>query len=337
MQNALDTVFTLSAAALMAGLSLTAFARTDAGDPTSGWRDGAYQRGFEERFERSVPTHEGSVALWAGVRWALFNEPSAGAIASKDGWLFTSEEFIEPSETRDFALELERVAARLSGAGINLVPVVIPDKARMQGHRLARGRSDGFENRYARALGTIGQADLPVIDLRPVLDFNYSYQRTDTHWSPEGARRVAGRIAARLADFDLPKTVVETKSNGVAGFEGDLLTFVATGAFSDLVGPAAEGIATFETSVAASGDLFGDAVVPVALVGTSYSAKPEFHFAGFLKQSLQADVLNASVVGQGPFAPMDTFLTELEQLSSPPSLVLWEIPERFLTSRSPLQ
>ena len=107
--------------------------------------------------------------------------------------------------------------------------------------------------------------------------------------------------------------------------------------FRHRVGPADEAIDTFESTVNASADLFGDAPLPVALIGTSYSAKREFHFEGFLKHALQADVLNASLVGQGPFAPMDTFLADLDALSTPPSLVLWEIPERFLTSSSPIQ
>jgi len=324
-----DTVFTVAAAAFVAGLSVTGFSRTDLGDPTTGWSQGTYQRGFEERFERSIPTHDGSVAAWAALRWALFSQPATGAVAGQGRWLFTEEEFVEPGETRDLGNELNRVSTVLKQQGISLVPIIVPDKARMHVHRLPRGRSVGFEARYETALRSIEAAGLPVIDLRPALDFERSYMRTDTHWSPEGARRVAVRIAARLGAADIPRVRVETVPTGAIPFDGDLRPFVATGMFRHRIGPADEVIDTFETTVAASGDLFGDAPLPVALVGTSYSAKREFHFEGFLKQALQADVLNASLVGQGPFAPMDTFLAELNALSTPPSLVLWEIPERF--------
>ncbi|NRB01105.1 MAG: hypothetical protein HRU32_15065 [Rhodobacteraceae bacterium] len=337
MHTTMDTIFTAAAVGLMAGLSVTTFSRTDAGNPTSGWSNGAYQRGFEERFERSIPSHSGSVALWAAARWALFEEPATGALAGQDGWLFTQDEFIEPAKPRDFARELTRVSDSLKGQGIELVPVVVPDKARMQAHRLPRGRSQSFEIRYETALETINSAGLPVIDLRLALDFDASYMRTDTHWSPEGARRVAALIAECLADFDLPKVDVETAATGTRSLDGDLLSFVATGAFRDRVGPLDETIETFETTVATPGALFGDVVVPVALVGTSFSAKSDFHFEGFLKQALQADVLNVSIIGQGPFTPMDSFLAELSEISSPPSLVVWEIPERFLTTRSPLK
>lgn len=335
MNTLADTVFTLGAAALIAGLSVTAFSRTDPGSPSSGWSNGAYQRGFENRFEAAIPSQEASVALWAASRWALFNEPAEGAVAGHGGWLFTAEEFTPPQDPRDLGAELTRVAALLAQDNVALVPIIVPDKARMQADRLPRGRSAAFEGRYDHALRTIAAADLPVIDLRPALDFSASFLRTDTHWSPEGARRVAGAIAAELDLTVLPQTDVDTIATGTRAFDGDLLSFVATGVFRTWVGPAPESIATFQTDVTASGGLFGDAVLPVALVGTSYSAKPEFHFAGFLKQALQADVLNASVVGQGPFAPMDAFLADRATLSSSPSLVLWEIPERFLPPEGP--
>ncbi|MFY0619666.1 alginate O-acetyltransferase AlgX-related protein [Shimia sp.] len=334
MQSTLDTFCTLTIATVMAGLSITAFSRIDAGNPTKGWASGTYQRGFENRFEQSIPAQEGSVALWAAAKWALFGETAAGAVAGREGWLFTAEEFTEPSETRDLATELSRVVEALSENGTALVPVIVPDKARMRSDRLPRGRSEGFDTRYQRALEAIEDTGLPVIDLRPALSFEKSFMRTDTHWSPEGARRAAEAVADVVEGFELPHTDVQTVATGSVGFDGDLLSFVATGPFRSIVGPAPESIDTFETIVEASAGLFDDAAIPIALVGTSYSAKPEFHFAGFLKQAARADVLNASYVGQGPFAPMDTFLKDRATLSTLPSLVVWEIPERFLTSRS---
>jgi alginate O-acetyltransferase complex protein AlgJ len=290
-----------------------------------------------ERFERSIPTHKQSAAIWAAARWALFTETSTGAVAGRDGWLFTAEEFCEPADVRDLGEELRRASAILASRSIQLIPVIVPDKARMQADRLPRARSEDFASRYDLALQMIATAKLPVIDLRPALNFGQSYMRTDTHWSPEGAQRSAEEIAAAISYIGIARASVETKANGTQVFEGDLLSFAATGAFRGIVGPAAEVIQTYETNVAAATGLFGEAVIPVALVGTSYSAKAEFHFHGFLMQALEADVLNASVVGQGPFAPMDSFLAELEQLASPPSLVIWEIPERYLTSRNQLQ
>ncbi len=336
MHASLDSLSTLGIAALMAGLSITAFSNTETGNLSTGWANGTYQRGYEDRFETSVPAHESAVALWAAVKWGMFREPATGAVAGQDGWLFTAEEFAEPRETRDFAQELARVSATLAADEIALVPVVVPDKARMQAHRLKRGRSEGFELRYDWALAQIRDAGLVVIDLREVLGFETSFMRTDTHWSPEGAQRSATAIAKALSEIALPMAEVDTHQTGTKAFDGDLLSFVATGRYREFVGPEPERIETFETSVASAGGLFGAADIPAALVGTSFSAKADFHFEGFMKQALQADVLNLSQVGQGPFLPMDAFLKERATLSSLPSVVIWEIPERFLTSRRQL-
>jgi len=334
MRVTFDTLSTFAIATLMAGLSVTAFVRTDAGDPLKGWTNGAYQRGFEGRFEASIPANEGAVAIWAAVKWVLFQEPANGAVAGKDGWLFTAEEFTEPSDPRDFSSELARVSRALSKDGITLVPLIVPDKARMQAQRLQRGRSESFTQRYAHTLAAIQNAGLVGIDLRKTLQIDAAFMRTDTHWSPEGARRAANAIAEAVQELEIPRAKVTTLATGVTEFDGDLMSFVATGPFRSRVGPARETIENFETTVATKGGLFGDVAVPVALVGTSFSAKEEFHFEGFLKQALQADVLNLSHVGQGPFVPMDAFLKDRSSFSTLPSLVIWEIPERFLTSRS---
>ncbi|ABV93645.1 putative alginate biosynthesis protein algJ [Dinoroseobacter shibae DFL 12 = DSM 16493] len=334
MESITDKISTLALATAVAGVSLTSFAQVDLGNWQTGWRTGLYQRGFEDRFTDGIATRDHAAALWAALRWEVFDETAEGAIKGRDGWLFTREEFIEPAPSRDLDAELRRVAQTLRGHGIDLIPVIVPDKARMQADRLPRSRSEGFALRLDRALGSVAAAGLPVIDLRPALSIRDGYMRTDTHWSPRGARASALAIAAALQDRALPRAAVTTTVTGVVPFEGDLTVFADTGPWRPWIGPAPEVIETFETRVDAAEDLFGEAVLPVALVGTSFSAKPAFHFEGFLKDALQADVLNASRIGLGPFVPMDDFLADIGDLASLPTLVIWEIPERYLTSRS---
>lgn len=335
MQSTLDTLATLGISTTIAAVSLYAFFQVDPGDPLKDWHDGSYQRGFEDRFASSLPTQDPAVSAWATLRWVLFGEAAAGAVVGRDGWLFTAEEFAEPTEPRDLRSELAHAREALSRRGITLLPVIVPDKARMMVDHLPRARSDGFEQRYDRALRIIRDSAHLLVDLRPALSGPDAFMRTDTHWSPAGAKRTADAIAAALAGVALPQSDVRTETLGTELFEGDLLAFVPTGALQPLVGPKPETITTFRTELSGASDLFGDTGTPVALVGTSFSAKPAFHFEGFLKQTLQADVLNLSTVGQGPFVPMDRFLKDLDALSSPLSLVIWEIPERYLTSRSP--
>ena len=333
MKNAIDTVFVTCFAIGLLGLSITTLSRTDVEDPTEGWRNGAYQRGYESRFETSLPLQGIASITWAALRWHLLREPSDGAVVGRGNWLFTAEEFKAPADPNNLEDALLKTAMELGKNQIILVPVIVPDKARVHSQRLVRGRSAMFNERYDRTLRTIQQLGLRVVDLRPALDFPQSFMRTDTHWSPRGAEKAAQAIAEVLSNIPYERQEVETTKSGRVSFEGDLESFVNNGNFN---GSHSEFVETYETTVAAADDLFGDVDIPFALVGTSYSANPAFHFEGFLKQHLQAEVLNASVVGQGPFTTMKTFLSELPDLASPPSVVIWEIPERYLSTRSNL-
>lgn len=286
---------------------------------------------------RTISTAAIATALTAGALFAGDNELYDAPPPDDAAFLRWIDAGAAPEILGVTALgaELIRVAAALAPNGIRLIPVIVPDKARMQADRLPRARSQGFANRYDTALATFRNAGLPTIDLRPALATDQSYMRTDTHWNPAGAEAVARAIADLFSDLSLEPATVTTDVTGQTTFEGDLLAFVAIGAYRAAFGPAPEMIRTLGTRVEATRGLFGDADIPVAVVGTSYSARPEFHFEDFLKNALQADVLNASTVSQGPFAPMDSFLNDLSQLTALPSLIIWEIPERYLTTRSP--
>ena len=102
------------------------------------------------------------------------------------------------------------------------------------------------------------------------------------------------------------------------------------------VGPDSETIETFETrrSDARSLGLFEEVDTPVVLVGTSFSARDDFHFLGFLKSELRADVLSYAKEGQGPFVPMDVVLQSTALAEARPQFVIWEIPERYLDTWS---
>jgi alginate O-acetyltransferase complex protein AlgJ len=156
--------------------------------------------------------------------------------------------------------------------------------------------------------------------------------RADSHWSPEGARIAASAVAATIRSLapDLPKTSVRTDRVGETVREGDLMSFMPKRGTSARPLPPPQTLQTYETAVDSGAGLFGAQVIPVALVGTSYSAEEAFHFEGFLKQALSADVLNLSAVGKGPFAPMDEALEGTALIDAGVQVVVWEIPERYI-------
>ncbi|MCP4821258.1 MAG: hypothetical protein GY883_18900 [Shimia sp.] len=311
-------------------------ARTKVTDLDRNLLSGAGQRMYEERFEDHFPLREAASQTWSALKFGVLGEMAEGALAGRDGVLFTTEEFSPPADTRDFASALQDVRRAVEAAGAELVPVIVPDKARMMADHLPRQRSANFQERYARLQELITSQGLRTLDLRPALMPAGSFMLTDTHWSPSGADRVADLVADSLSLEMEMQTTYQTKQIGEVPFEGDLIAFADTGPWRDRVGPVPETIATFDTTAEEQADLgLFDAVdVPVALVGTSFSKRDDFHFLGFLKSHLNADVVSYAQEGKGPFVPMDSFLHSSDLTTSPPQFVLWEIPERYLNTWS---
>lgn len=300
---------------------------------------GETQRLYEERFEDSFPLAKEFRTGWAAFKFATLGETAEGAIAGPAGTLFTAEEFQAPTDTRDFVETLAIVQKQIEASGAALIPVIVPDKVRMMGGAQFIERSVAFDSRYDTLLGHIKVAGLRTVDLRPSLSSAGSYMTTDTHWSPQGAQAVAMELANLFANEIETTSEFTTQNSGSRNFDGDLLAFVDTGRWRKMVGPQQERIDTFKTRSVASGSddgmgLFGDPVVPVTLVGTSFSAREDFHFTGFLKSSLKADVVSYAMEGRGPFVPMDRFLESGDLQAATPQFVIWEIPERYLSTWS---
>jgi alginate O-acetyltransferase complex protein AlgJ len=82
--------------------------------------------------------------------------------------------------------------------------------------------------------------------------------------------------------------------------------------------------------------LFDTLEIPVALVGTSYSATGVWNFDGALRDALEGDVLKVAEQGHGPFVPMEKYLSSPSIDDPRPQVVIWEIPERYLGVDVPL-
>lgn len=338
------SVSTFTATGFVAGLAaIGALSHQGAGPlPRADLISGAFQSAYEDRFAAANPLERFAVGALASVRYAVLNETHEGAVAGKDGWLFTAEE-LETHE--DFAANLRASAAhvadvrdQLAARGVRLITAVIPDKAEIYPEQLRSARPDAVRGRLQAFLGLLDEAGVERADahgaLRRAMASGPVFMTDDTHWSPRGARAVADEIGRRLAKADIARTTVATARIGRADFNGDLLAFVPTGPFRPFAGPPQRSIDRFETVVdgeGGGGGLFGDAVIDVALIGTSFSARTDFHFEGFLKNALGADVLNLSLEGRGPFAPMDAFLQSETLELTPPKIVIWEIPVRYVS------
>jgi alginate O-acetyltransferase complex protein AlgJ len=329
---------TLALSTLVVVSGVVALSSTDPSAPDTRLVDGSYQRVYEDRFERALPGRDLAVHAWNAVGFALLGEVAEGAVLGSDGWLFTAEEFQAPPPGRHLWEELDAARDALEGHGTELLPVIVPDKARIMASRLPVERSGQFASRYEIILAGLSDRGFAAIDLRPTLSTGTGqapgFMKTDTHWSPAGAERAARAIAGQASSLDLPRTEFRADHTGAADFEGDLLAFVNLGpflAYADSLHEVIEVFAvTSTTGEVGSAGLFGEVEIPVALVGTSYSARPEFNFEGFLKAELDVDLVNYSEVGRGPFDPMDRYLSSLDDGGAAPRLVIWEIPERYI-------
>ncbi len=309
----------------------------------AGFKDGATQEALQDRFDAALVIRDPSITAWGTGIWALFDQASDGAVIGRDGWLFTDEEYLaEPGFDDRLAASLraaEDAHAQLTAAGTQVVIALIPDKARIMGAYLKRPRAPRIEARYDALLDGLAARGIETLDLRPALTQGQSredmFLKTDTHWTPAGARVVAEALAPQIRALGLAETEFDTQPTEILAHSGDLMRYLP------LINPKAAGFPDQDlpryATVAAGGDLlggglFGDAPALGALIGTSFSANPNWHFVGWLKQASHIDLLNRADEGQGPFAPMRAYLADAgAQAENTAQLVIWEIPERYTT------
>ncbi len=313
--------------------------------------DGRWTSRFQSGFEEALPFREPAVVLWSVARYALFRSGAPGVVVGENGRLYTAEEFeAHPDYGERLLARLSRVTAvrdALKSKRIDLVVALVPSKARLQPEHLRRRPPAILADRYSTALAFFRQAGIPAPDLRPALESEGAVLRRDTHWTPGGAAAVARLIGVPGRDaLDrqmVGRTTFESLSGATVDHTGDLMAFLSLGPFAERFGLGPEEIRLFETrreDRQPGGDpdnedplgLFETPTIPVALVGTSYSADPRWNFGGFLQETLEAEVLTVAEEGKGPFEPMEAYLGSDTIAEIPPRLVIWEIPERYLTA-----
>jgi alginate biosynthesis protein AlgX len=263
-------------------------------------------------------------------------------------WLFRTETDLATDFTVNEAVyaDLARMVEALNARGTQVLLVDLPRRGLLAADELLPADRERYDRtaalvNYRRALQRFRDAGFIVPDYgllaeRPDAS-DYFFHR-DGHWTPEGARRSAELIAdtvRRLPLFAvLPKKEFTTTAVGQQRHPG-VLAIVA----SQICGGnyPAEVVSGYTTSPEEANP-FGDESIPhVAVVGTSFSASPAYHFLGFLQQALQTDVLNTSLPGGNFDGAMTQYLpSELFQ-ESPPKLLIWEFAHPQIAVATPMQ
>lgn len=306
------------------------------------WLDGKVTADFERFLTKGHPWHEASLNAWAALEFLAFGEGKPGVVVGSDGWLYTQEEFALPSQLGAIRQRnLERLAAEaraLEAAGVRVYVLPVPPKVEIvPGHVPARLAGHALRSEDVTAF--LDRAGLRWIDVRASLRASRApvYFRSETHWTPEGARVVAAAVAARLrADGFAGGQAFTVLDEGEAVLASDLESYLPLRPrFAGLL-PPPEHYRRYRVDSSTVGDdaaaLFGDSGRPLALVGTSYSADERWNFAGFLRAALGSDLDNVSEKARGPFVPMRHFRAQLAAGDSTARWVVWEVPVRSLVA-----
>ena len=316
-----------------------------------GWtafREGKTTLAIEKQMDQRLPARDGIIAVANSLRWLLLRGGGAEVTVGRDGWLFLTEEFrhddIDAGDPMRARLDLLGEANRaLQAQGVQLLVALVPDKARLYPKSpLPAGYPGYAQPRYQQALDGLQQRGVESVDLFTPLAQTPSpeiplYYRTDTHWSQAGARAAAIAIAARIRQLagcpgDTPYATREEGQS--AERPGDLLRMMGLADSRWLPRPAPDHEVAQVTEAVGDapgdgGGLFGDVAVPVVLAGTSFSLRGNFH--GALQEATSCEVLNAARDGAGFLQSMAAYLKDDAFKTAKPALIVWEIPERFLT------
>jgi alginate O-acetyltransferase complex protein AlgJ len=316
--------------------------------------NGKWSKAAETHYDEEFPIKRLGTNLWAALDYKLFNEGRPGVVLGEDQWLYTDEEFDavangEQNEADNLAI-IQGVRDALKAQGTQLVLAIIPAKTRLYPEHIGDNKpatlhTDLYQQFHAQA----AQAGLVAPDLLAPLQgakqHGQVFLRTDTHWTPMGAEVVAkqlGEVVAQQTPLSGEPEKFVTQAKETAPYKGDLTNFLPLDPlFSNLL-PQPDQLqqrSTDPVATEAQGDdaLFADSDVAVGLVGTSYSANPNWNFVGALKQALHSDVVNYAEDGHGPILPMLKYLQTDAFKNSPPQVLIWEFPERYLPAHNDLK
>jgi alginate O-acetyltransferase complex protein AlgJ len=303
--------------------------------------NGARSKALETNLEKAFPLRQAAIDVWGSLEFGVFQNGRKGVLVGSNGWFYSSEEFERPKNfAAEIAAKLEyitQVKTALENAGIKLAVVLVPAKARVYPEYLGRyTRPKYWDDVYSKFLTDLQAKGVIAPNLLNAMKSRDSmFLKTDTHWTPSGARVAAHAVADAVKPLlEFQVQTFKQKPAKATRHEGDLLKFIPLASFSPKPAPDRLETPIVEGTESAGAGLFGDSNIEVALVGTSYSANPKFNFDGALKLELQTDVLNLALEGKGPITPMREFLKALPENLK---LVVWEIPERFLPVTYPDQ
>ncbi|MEO6299681.1 MAG: hypothetical protein ABIV25_13605, partial [Paracoccaceae bacterium] len=299
---------------------------------------GTVTQSFDTLYKTAMPHRAASVGLMGAARYVLMGEGRKGVLVGQGGWLFTAEEARPlPQDLMTSVRHIAEVNDYLASKGTRLVLIPIPAKVDVEAANANQPElSAEMAAFYAGFVADLKGDQIAMVDARTPLvalaKTDRAYFATDTHWTLAGASAVATAVAqSGLVKLGTAQTT--RKDLPAKSFAGDLISYVTSADLAADIGLPPEQAKPYLVDAASgdAGDIFAATAVDVVLVGTSYSANPDWSFAEALKLSLHSDVLNVAEQGLGPVTPLDTYLKSDSFRDAPPKVLIWEFPLRYLT------
>jgi alginate O-acetyltransferase complex protein AlgJ len=328
-------------------VSLVMQSRNGASFDVHGWRDGSLGHNLDRAID--VP-YARSLHRWqAAVRYRLFGDLGHQVREGCPGWLFYADGLRAPVQPGHDPVEradggdaltdariatLHRYADALRGAGIQLVVVTVPDKARVESEALCGLRQDARMTQRLNVWNReLTASNVAHVELLPALQAaRPAFFRTDVHWNAQGAQAAAQVVAAAVLPLlgKLGETKFTHATAPPAPRIGDLLTLANLNDVPDAWRPAPDVVAEETLQAQRSGGLLDDGpAADVLLAGSSFSRRSAF--AERLGEQLGREVWNVSL-DDGQF---DRALQAVwrERATWPKSVrvVIWEMSEDALS------
>jgi alginate O-acetyltransferase complex protein AlgJ len=308
------------------------------------FRDGRTTAALEKQLDQKMPSRHALIASANSLRYLLLRGANEQVRIGRSDWLFLSEELqYDALAQTNMATRLKllgQVSSVLKMKGIKLLLAVVPDKARIYERYLPAGNYPEYNaQRYQSALMGLHRHGVDAVDLlTPLLEAAKTqevYYHSDTHWNQQGAKVASLALVDRIKELKISLGETQftmTQAQLPSERAGDLLRLMGLEKVPNWLRPKpdSELVQTIaEISKAEQNSLFGDNATAIVLTGTSYSLRGNFH--GYLQQAMSSKVLNTAKDGGGFLqAPGDYFKDEAFK-TEPPQVIIWEVPERFLT------
>jgi alginate O-acetyltransferase complex protein AlgJ len=324
-------------AVMLAGgvqLGMAAFALAGSGTAPSLRDPTALERTLEDK----IPARQTMIGLVNALRFRLLGGTNDQVRLGTGGWIYLKAELLPRPEASQSiqvrAAAVVQLQRQLAARGTRLLIAVSPNKTRIEAAYLRGGLPAGYPvNGYQQFQSLLQAAHVDTVDLAAPLAAagGERYYRNDTHWNNRGAGLAAQAIGRALSSWNIQggQDFVTRPTGPAQERPGDLLHLMGLEHVPDGWRPPADHevpVQTTELGISSAGLLgAGDAVV---LVGSSYCLRGNFQ--GALEQALRHTVINAAREGADYAGSLREYLADPAFAEAPPSVLIWEIPERFL-------